>query len=225
MPMIINTRDDLDALRGGPDYAGAMQALLGASTTWINVGSSAAPQWQRQTVLSQIEQLGFTSLDDLLAECAAAGITPSVSDPPPAAVTAPIDMAAVKADAKRRVAARADAIAELITGTVPLSERLSWPTKDVAARAVLAGTATPSQQVILAAEAQVSGESIADLAASIVANADAYMAASGMIAGQRRKTMAAIDALTDPATITADLAAIFTTAEAEAQALLASLST
>jgi hypothetical protein len=200
-----------------------MQALLGASTTWINVGSSAAPQWQRQTVLSQIEQLGFTSLDDLLAECAAAGITPSVSDPPPAAVAAPIDMAAVKSDAKRRVAERADEIAEVITGTVPLAERLSWPTKEAAARAILAGTATAVQQALISAEGQVTGETNVALAARIVANADTYIVAAGLISGQRRKTMAAIDALTDPATVSADLAAIFTTAEAEAQALLASL--
>lgn len=132
-------------------------------------------------------------------------------------------MSAKIADAKARVAARADEIATLITGIVPLAERLSWPTKEVAARAVLAGTATAGQQLILGAEAQVSGETVAALAARIVANADTYMAAAGLIAGQRRKTMAAIDALADLATFDADLAAIFATAEQEAQALLASL--
>lgn len=135
----------------------------------------------------------------------------------------PVDLAAVKADAKRRVTARADEIAEAITGTVPLSERLSWPTKEMAARAVLAGTATAVQQALLAAEAQVIGETVPSLASRIVANADAYIVAAGLIAGQRRKVTAAIDALTDPVTLDADLAAIFATAEQEAQALLASL--
>lgn len=138
--------------------------------------------------------------------------------------TVPVpDLAQIKAAAKSRVAARADQIAEAITGTVPLAERLSWPTKEVAARAVLAGTATTGQQMILGAEAQVSGETVAVLAASIVAKADLYMTAVGLIAGQRRKTMAAIDAVTDPSTAAASLAAIFATAEQEAQALLASL--
>lgn len=148
---------------------------------------------------------------------AAGGI---VEPPPPAP---PVDLVALKASAKSRVAARADQIADMITGTVPLSERLSWPTKEAAARAVLAGTATAVQQSLIGAEAQVTGETPAALASSIVAKADAYIVAAGLIAGLRRKTMAAIDALADPATAESGLVTIFAAAEAEAAALLASL--
>lgn len=61
------------------------------------------------------------------------------------------------------------------------------------------------------------------LAAKILANSATYHAAAGMIAGQRRKTMAAIDALTDPETVAADIATILATAAQEAEALLAQL--
>lgn len=219
---IINTRSDLDALKGSPDYAAALQALLGAASHWINVGTPDAPEWQLQTMLAPIAALGVASIDDLLAECATAGIVPTVAEPPLAALVL-ADLVTLKVAAKARVAARADQIVELITGTVPLSERLSWATKEAAARALVAGTATTVQQSLISAEAQVTGETAAALAASIIANAEAYIVAAGLIAGQRRKTMAALDALVDPVTAEADIAAIFATAETEAQALLASL--
>lgn len=152
--------------------------------------------------------LSRASVDEL----AALGIT---------AAPEPIDVAEVKAAAMRRVVTRADEIAEIITGAVPLAERLSWPTKEAAARAIIAGTATAEQQAIIGAEAQMTGETAADLAVRVVANATRYMTAAGLIAGQRRKVLALIDALTVTETIEADVAAILTTAESEAQALLA----
>lgn len=132
-------------------------------------------------------------------------------------------LASEKAVAKLRVATRADAIAAQITGVVPLAEQLSWPSKEVAALAHQAGTASAPQVALLAAEAGVTGETVDVLATKIIANAATYNTAAGLIAGQRRKTMAAIDALTNIATFPADLAAILATAEAEAEALLATL--
>lgn len=134
-----------------------------------------------------------------------------------------IDIGAAKAMAKVRVSRRADEIAKMIAGTVPLAEQLSWPVKESAARAYAAGQATPSQLGLLAAEAAVAGETVAALAAKVIANADAYFKAAGLIAGQRRRTMAAIDALNNPATFDGDLANILAIAEIEAQDLLASL--
>lgn len=134
---------------------------------------------------------------------------------------APVDVTAVKSAAIRRVVMRADEIADLITGAVPLAERLSWPTKEAAARAVIAGTATAEQQAMITAEAQITGEAVADLAARVIANATRYVTASGFIAGQRRKVVALIDALTEPETVEEDVAAILTAAESETQALLA----
>ena len=152
--------------------------------------------------------LTFASSDEL----AALGIT-----------SAPemINIAAVKASAISRIVARADEIAEMITGAVPLAERLSWSTKEAAARAIVAGTATAEQQAMITAEAQITGEAVADLAARVIANATRYVTASGFIAGQRRKVVALIDALTEPETVEEDVAAILTAAESETQALLA----
>lgn len=132
-----------------------------------------------------------------------------------------INIAAVKASAISRIVARADEIAEMITGAVPLAERLSWSTKEAAARAVIAGSATSEQQALIGAEAQVTGEQVADLAQRIVANATRYITAAGLIAGQRRKTIMAIESLLEPATMDADITQILSAAEAEAQALLA----
>ncbi len=99
---IINTRSDLEALRGTPDYGAALRALLGASVTWINTAEEDAPPvWEKQTVLSHIEKMGFATLDALLAECAAAGIVPTEPTAPivePVIVTA--DM--VKTERDRR---------------------------------------------------------------------------------------------------------------------------
>lgn len=80
--MIINTRRDLDALKGTPDYAGALREILGATTTWVNHGTPEEPDWQAETALSQIERLEFASLEDLLAECAAHGVAAAEPEPP-----------------------------------------------------------------------------------------------------------------------------------------------
>lgn len=132
-------------------------------------------------------------------------------------------LAALKLEAKRKVAARADAFAEMITGTIPRSEIASWPSKEVAAEAHQAQTATARQTAMLQAEANLTGETLDELAAKILANSTVYNPATGMIAGQRRTVTAAIDALTDIDTFHADVAAIFATAEAQSQALLAQL--
>lgn len=136
---------------------------------------------------------------------------------------------AAKRLAKQAVADRADAIAGVITGIVPLSERLSWGTKVEAALAALSQSATAGQLKFLGAEAALlknadgSQMTAVQLAEIIVTKSDRYMTASGLIAGLRQKTMAAIDALTNPATLAADLAAINTAAETQANALLAQL--
>lgn len=103
MHAIINTRTDLDALKGGPDYAAAMQAILGATTTWVNVGTNDAPEWQLQTMLEQIEMLGFETLEAVLAECAAAGVSPAEAPPPPMRVVVAPTANDVRAECSRRM--------------------------------------------------------------------------------------------------------------------------
>ncbi len=126
---------------------------------------------------------------------------------------------AARVDAKRRLATAADAMAQVLTGVAPLAEQLSWPVKEAAARATLAGTADSGQTALLAAEAAVTGETVADLAGKVIANAAAYHAASGYIAGWRRKTMQDVDTAADDAAI----AAIVSQAIAEAEAQMAAL--
>jgi hypothetical protein len=137
----------------------------------------------------------------------------------------PVDLAALKADAVTRVVRFADQMADQITGAAPLAEKLSWASKEAAALAYEAGTASPSQLAMLTAEASRTGETIAALVAKIKTNATAYHTAAGMIAGQRRRTVALIEAISNPATVEAEIAAILATAKTEAEALLASLST
>lgn len=80
--MILNTRADLDAMKGTPDYAAALTAILGATTTWVNHGTAEAPDWRQETALSHVERLAFPSLEAFLAECAAHGIAPGEPEPP-----------------------------------------------------------------------------------------------------------------------------------------------
>ena len=125
--------------------------------------------------------------------------------------------------AKRAVVEFADSLASVVTGPVPEYERASWATKETAARAHVAGTATAEQTAMLQAEADArgTGETPSDLAARIIANASAYVPIAGMIAGQRRKTQAAVDALVVGTNTRGDLDAVLATARAEAQAMLA----
>ncbi|MEP1494296.1 hypothetical protein, partial [Pseudophaeobacter sp.] len=57
-------------------------------------------------------------------------------------------------------------------------------------------------------EAAITGEAVADLAAAIVAMADAYASIAAQLAGLRRKTRAAIEVATTPAQVQAALAAL-----------------
>jgi hypothetical protein len=218
----INTRADLEALIGQPDYAAALKALLGATFVWTNTGTPNAPVWQKQAALDQIMALGFLSVEDLLAECAAVGIAPPSQDPPPAPVS-PLASPEFVHAAKLRVAAFADEMAAVVTGPVPESERASWPTKEVAARAVLSGSGAPYQIAMLQAECDLTGEALMDLAAKIVENAEKYIVISGLIAGQRRVVMAALDEMAFGTVTVAEVEAVLVSAREQAEAMLSQI--
>ena len=114
---------------------------------------------------------------------------------------------AVKAQAVARVVAMIDAAAETIAGPVPQYERASWPTKADSARAY-AGTPTASQAAIIDGEAEITGETGAQVAARIVANADAWIAAIAALTGRRRVAFAAITAAETPEQVDAALTAL-----------------
>lgn len=84
--MQINTRADLEALQGTPDYVDALRLLKGSLTVKMNVavypegyglpdyqGDPVDPVWADQECLESIVALGI-SKDEFLAMCEAAGI-------------------------------------------------------------------------------------------------------------------------------------------------------
>ncbi|MCD9148526.1 hypothetical protein [Pseudophaeobacter flagellatus] len=118
------------------------------------------------------------------------------------------ELAQAKAASLAEALDRLTTSASAITGRVPQAERDSWATKAVAARAYLASAASVEQVAMLQAEAAITGEEIEDLAAAIVAMADAYAGIAAQLAGLRRKTRTAIEAALTPAQVQVALAAL-----------------
>ncbi|MFC4215101.1 hypothetical protein ACFP4H_13985 [Pseudophaeobacter arcticus] len=117
-------------------------------------------------------------------------------------------LAQAKADGLSRALQQLAAAASEITGQVPQAERDSWATKALAARGYLADAASADQLAMLQAEAAITGEAVADLAAAIVAMAESYADIAAQLAGLRRKTRAAIEVATTPAQVQAALVAL-----------------
>lgn len=118
-------------------------------------------------------------------------------------ITAEAAKAAAFASAKdaaiAELVAWSNAVAMAITGPVPLAEMLSWTAKEAAARAVIAGTATPAETRMIGVEANIGKSSAADLAGRIVANADLYRDAIAKLTALRIEAMRAGDKATTPA--------------------------
>ena len=127
------------------------------------------------------------------------------------------------AAAKVRMSQLTDALATSVTGSVPDTERASWPTKEIAARAVLASAATPIQTAMIQAEATVTGENLLALAAKIVANADSYIAIAGLLVGKRRLAHAQLDAVVLGSVTVSDIDAIVESARQSATSALAQM--
>lgn len=77
---IVNSRDDLDALRGGPAYLDALLALRGAARVLIDIAEYPAnysagdydgpviePLWQERQDTSALDKIGVT-LEEIEAE-------------------------------------------------------------------------------------------------------------------------------------------------------------
>jgi len=114
------------------------------------------------------------------------------SERPDATVRGAMEMA------RRHLGTALDRTALTVAGSAPVAEMVSWPVKEAAARAVLAGSATPGDSAMIATEAAITGETATALARRIVARADTFRAAAARIAGLRRKYTALIDAIADP---------------------------
>lgn len=94
--------------------------------------------------------------------------------------------------ARAQVIAAIDAASERITGRVPLTEMLSWATKEQAARSWVEGRALPEEALMIEGEALVTGEPPDGLAERILRNADVYRSAVAALTGLRRSAETAI---------------------------------
>lgn len=112
-----------------------------------------------------------------------------------------------------------DGFTAAVTGPIPIDERLSWDAKEAAARACIAETADVAQTALIEEEAAVAEEDPADLAALIITRADTFRAVIAKLAGLRRKTMAAIDAVSEPS----DYETVLLAAKAELEAIATAL--
>lgn len=103
-----------------------------------------------------------------------------------------------RATAEARLLAMIEAETQVLSGAVPLAEKLMWATKEEAARACLAGQADAGQSALLEAEAAMTGEAVDALAARILAKAEAMQAHVSRLVGIRRRVVAALAEAGDP---------------------------
>lgn len=98
-----------------------------------------------------------------------------------------LDMGALRLKAQASVLAILNAAADTILAGYSQSEILSWPTKEVAAKAYLNNeTLTDTQKALLDAELAASGQSDMNLLCkTIVKNAEIFAKVSGSLAGIR----------------------------------------
>lgn len=81
--MILNTRSDLEALRGTDRFAVALRYIMGATYYWSNESNGRAePSWQLTRSPQVLAQFGFSE-DEFLSECADAGVSASHPESPP----------------------------------------------------------------------------------------------------------------------------------------------
>ena len=121
--------------------------------------------------------------------------------------------------AKAAMVAWIDEFTAGVTGAVPKDEKLSWDAKEAAAKAHQAGTADAEQTALLQGEADLTGESLADLSTAIITKATTFRTVVSKVAGLRRAMGTAIDAESDPYNYETILVNGKTQAEAMAAAL------
>lgn len=148
--------------------------------------------------------IGWSCIDGVFS-------APAEEQAPPAFATAD--------EAKDAMRVWIEAFTASITGQVPIDEKLSWDAKESAARAWLAGNPSERETALIMGESSITGESPEVLVGKIVANADVYRLIVASVAGLRRKTSAALDAVSDPY----DYAIVLGQAQAQATVMAAQL--
>lgn len=108
-----------------------------------------------------------------------------------------------------------------LTGDATVEERDTWKTKELAARALIAGDASDGQMAMLSHEAAGAGVEPVTLAQVIIAKAEGFQALIGMAAGLKAKAKTAIYQATDDAVVAEQigpaLEAVFASIDAEVQ--------
>ena len=131
----------------------------------------------------------------------------------------PFDLEAHRSQAFANTIAITAGMSEAVVSHTPTGLRDSWTAKAEAARAQIADTASTLQLDILGDEAALTGETVAELAASIVAQEGQYLLLAASISGGHRRARNRIEAASDQAEIDAAI----TELEAHRVAILASL--
>ncbi|PHR57943.1 MAG: hypothetical protein COA43_11240 [Robiginitomaculum sp.] len=101
-----------------------------------------------------------------------------------------------------------------LTGGASIEERDTWQAKELAARAVIAGTASSSQSLMIGTEAHFLGKTPAKIADTIIVKAKAFHKLIGLAGGIRSKSRIAIKS----ATTQAELDSAITTAQEDVAA-------
>lgn len=116
-----------------------------------------------------------------------------------------------------------------LTGGATVEERDTWKVKEDAARALIAGSATAGQQSMLALEGKGDDSTAEEIAAIVIAKADAFLTLIGTAAGLRRKARNAVKAAADGAAqyddVDAAVSTVLTTFKMEADAAIEAFKT
>lgn len=83
-----------------------------------------------------------------------------------------------------------DSAISAITSTYPATEIASWPKQEDEARAYIVNNSTPTP--LLTALATARGVTVSDIAARVIAKADAYVGIAGALIGRRQARQDAI---------------------------------
>lgn len=102
MMVQINSRADLEALRGTPDFVEALRVVHGAMRSWTNAGTAEAPDWQLVEDASVLTRFDFTP-SAFAAEIAGYGF--GEPTPPALRPLMPPTLADVERERERRLAA------------------------------------------------------------------------------------------------------------------------
>lgn len=113
---------------------------------------------------------------------------------------------AARGAAGRRLALLIETAMTELSGPLPLEEKLAFPAKEAAARALLAGEAAAAQLELISVEAEAAGETPEALARRVVARAGDWHAALARLTGLRRRVAAAVAGAATPEAVEEALA-------------------